>query len=133
MRTRTALTAAAALLAAVALTSCGPGPEAKPKTKPTLSPQDKFLGDIVDHPIHSWDDNGPTQKELVAYPKKWCAGLKEEHSVRYLFDEGDLYPIGWDWGTEQSDAYKVLLLAVDAYCPTYRPQVAKELRESGDY
>lgn len=131
MRTRTALASAGIIVAL--LTGCASS-QAPPKPKPTPA-SDKFLGAIVDHPIHSWDDNGPTQKELLAYPKKWCAGLEEGHSVKYLFssDGADLYPIGWDWGTEKADAHKVLLMAVDAYCPKYRNQVTKELRESGDF
>ncbi|WP_030798924.1 hypothetical protein [Streptomyces sp. NRRL S-337] len=122
------------LTAALLLTACG-GNQDKPKAKPTTPPSDKFLGAIVDHPVHSWDDSGPTQKELLAYPPKWCAALKDGHSVDYLFDptQGRLYPIGVDWGTEKSDANEVLAMAVEAYCPTYRGRVLQELRKGGDY
>ncbi|MFH9248212.1 hypothetical protein ACH4LK_22625 [Streptomyces lydicus] len=132
MHTRTA--AIGALAAALLLTACGSN-QPETKAKPTRDPSDKFLGAIVDHPVHSWDTNGPTQKELLAYPPKWCAGLKDGHSVDYLFGaaQGGLYPIGADWGTKEADAHKVLVLAVEAYCPKYRERVVRELRSSGNY
>ncbi|MFE0376233.1 hypothetical protein ACFW1M_11720 [Streptomyces inhibens] len=131
MHTRTA---AGILTAALLLTACG-STQGKPKSQPTRTPSDKFLGATVDHPVHSWDDSGPTQTELLAYPPKWCAGLKGGHSVDYLLtaSKGDLHPIGMDWGTEKADARKVLVMAVEAYCPKCRSRVQAELRESGDY
>ncbi|MFG3116382.1 hypothetical protein ACGF4C_18460 [Streptomyces sp. NPDC048197] len=134
MHIRTAATAGAITAALLLAAACGGSP-GKSKAKPTTPPSDKFLGAIVDHPIHSWDDHGPTQAELLAYPPKWCAALKQGHSVDYLFGaaQGRLYPIGMDWGTEKADAYRALVMAVEAYCPTYRGRVVQELRASGDY
>ncbi|AOP46094.1 hypothetical protein [Streptomyces lydicus] len=128
-------TAAIAVLAAgLLLTACG-SDQAEQRAKPSRAPSDEFLGAIVDHPVHSWDDKGPTQRELLAYPPKWCEALKQGHSVDYLFSaaQGRLYPIGEDWGTEKSDAYQVLIMAVKAYCPPYHGRVVQELRDSGVY
>lgn len=123
-----------ALTFALLLTSAC-GSQEKPKAEPTRTPSDKFLGAIVDHPIHSWDGNGPSQTELLAYPPKWCAALDQGHSVNYLLeaDDGKLYPIGQDWGTKKADAQQVIVMAVEAYCPKHRERVTQELRSNGDY
>lgn len=133
MRIRTA--AAAAVLLLAALTACGGSdePAAKPKPTRTASPEDKFVAALAEADIPSWKDNAPSYNELHAYPPKWCAALDEGHSVEYLFGESGLYPVGQEWGTKKTDAYKVLVLGVTAFCPEHRKQVTEELRESGDY
>ncbi|GCD46137.1 DUF732 domain-containing protein [Streptomyces paromomycinus] len=124
-------TAVGALTLGLLLAACGT--QEQPKAEPTRTPSDKFLGAIVDHPIHSWDDNGPSQTELLAYPPEWCTALKQGHSVDYLFGKGGLYPIGMEWGTNKEDARQVLIMAVEAYCPQHRERVVQELRSNGDY
>jgi hypothetical protein len=132
MRARTATAALAAVLLLTAGCTGSSGDKAEPA--PTVSKEDKFLADLNDTDITSWNDKRPADEEILLFPEDWCAGLKKGHSVEYLFgDGGGLYPIGSDWGTKKDDAYTVLVLAVTAYCPEHRDAVTEELRESGDY
>ncbi|TVL89792.1 DUF732 domain-containing protein [Streptomyces sp. SAJ15] len=138
MRTRT--TVAAATLAALLLTGCSDSnthdkPKTEPKPTHTVSKQDRFLSAVHDADFASWADKGPTDDELLDYPAQWCEALHSGHSVDYIFSGGGagLYPIGMEWGTKREDANEVLLLAVTAYCPKYRSQVAQDLRASGAY
>jgi hypothetical protein len=50
-----------------------------------------------------------------------------------MLGDGDLYPIGQDWGTEKSDAYQLVLLGVRAYCPKRAGVVTDELKALGEY
>lgn len=133
--------AAAAILAVASLSACGGSQnaaDAKPSTasaSPTVDKAATFLDAVKAAAIESWTDAGPTDEELLEYPDQWCAGLAAGHSVDYLFSmsDGGLYPIGMDWGTEKTDANKVLVLGVTAYCPQYRAQVVKELQATGEY
>ncbi|HEX2656708.1 MAG TPA: hypothetical protein VHU40_00485 [Polyangia bacterium] len=129
-------TITAAGIAALLLTACSSGSPPTAKAKPTpsaTSAEDKFVAAMAKADIKSWEDKGPSYDELHAYPKQWCAGLDEGHSVEWLLGDGGLYPIGEDWGTKIDDARKVLVLAVTAHCPEYRDEVTQELRESGEY
>jgi hypothetical protein len=132
MRVRT-ITAALLLLAALAA-GCGSGGDAKPgatsKPTPTVGPEEKFLTSVHASDFDSWKAKGPTDEELVTYPPQWCAELKAGHSVAFLL-EGDLYPIGTDWGTAKPDAQELVVLGVTAYCPDLRAQATEELRGSG--
>ncbi|MFE7243714.1 hypothetical protein [Streptomyces sp. NPDC057580] len=66
-------------------------------------------------------------------PPEWCLDLKDGHSVDYLFDANEAYPIGPEWGTKRADANELLLLGVSTHCPEYRDQVTEELRATGQY
>jgi hypothetical protein len=140
MHARTTTTALL-LAAAATLSSCGTSTDAKPAAvraaaaKASPAPEQQFLKAVHDVPIASWTTAGPSDAELLTYPEQWCAGLAGGHSAAYLFDmhQGNLYPIGQDWGTAEGDAYKVLVMGVTAYCPKYRSQLLDELRASGDY
>lgn len=137
---RTAATLLATCLLA-ALTACGDSNDDKPASKPTaeasptVSPGDKFLDDVHQAAFDSWLEAAPTDDELLDYPMHWCNELEKGHSVQYVFDvnEGELYPVGMDWGTEKTDANELLLLAVKAYCPELRKQVIEDLRDAGEY
>ncbi|MFE4547302.1 hypothetical protein [Streptomyces sp. NPDC056785] len=50
-----------------------------------------------------------------------------------MLGDGDLHPIGQDWGTQKGDAYELVLLGVRAYCPKHEAPVKDELRTSGVY
>ncbi|MGK3945109.1 hypothetical protein ABK046_42830 [Streptomyces caeruleatus] len=77
----------------------------------------------------------PAINELLALPPKWCAALKDGHSVDWTFSSGGggLYPNGMDWGMVKKDAYRLLVAGVRTYCPDRLDTVTKELRETGEY
>ncbi|MFK4070559.1 hypothetical protein [Streptomyces sp. NPDC029674] len=136
-RTATVLLAACALLT---LTACGThdgtqaAPEASKSTVYKLRPEDQWRQSINAAGITSWtEDAGPSGDELEAMPKDWCKALKGGHSVQWLLGEGGLYPIGEDWGTEKSEAHKLVVLGTEAYCPKLAGRVKAELRETGEY
>lgn len=136
---RTAPVAAVTVfLAALTLAGCGGddtgSTAAKPKSS-TVSKEDEFKTNYDAAFLDSWSDAAkrPTDEEVQAYPPQWCAGLEDGHSVDWLFNDGGLYPIGDTWGTTQADAHKLLVMAVDIYCPGMKPQVTEELRGTGAY
>lgn len=144
MHTRTTTTAASLLTAGLlVLTGCSSGSSTPAKTSPpassspvpTVALRDQFLQQINAANIASWGRHGPSDDELAAYPDQWCAQLAYGHSVAWMFDihQGDLYPLGQDWGTEQADAFKVLVMAVGVFCPDKKPVVLGELRATGNY
>lgn len=132
---------AAILLTAgmLALTGCGAaasGTDAKPGASPTADPSEKFINSIIDAHLDSYADGIPAADELTAFPPQWCSALDAGHSVEWMFDEtngGGLYPVGENWGTEKTDAYQLVVLGVQVYCPKHAAAVKKELRESGAY
>jgi len=133
MRRAIAAVLAAALLAG--LTACGSS-DGKPTVvkaspAPTVNPRGEFLG-----AAHEITFNGaPTDGELLAYPPQWCKGLDAGHSAAWLFDldQGDLYPVGDEWGTVKQDADTLLVAGVKAYCPKNLAALTAELRAAGDY
>ncbi|MFF0138530.1 hypothetical protein ACFYRN_19070 [Streptomyces sp. NPDC005227] len=136
-RTATALLA---LLLAGAAAGCGGGSDDKPETKPTpasvtpsADPLVAFSKAVDKAQLESYATGIPVADELGAFPPQWCAALDDGHSVKWLLGEGDLYPIGQDWGTEKTDAYHLVLLGVRAYCPKHEAEVKDELRASGEY
>ncbi|MGA5069177.1 hypothetical protein ACPB9E_36405 [Streptomyces exfoliatus] len=142
MRRHLTTTLTGALL--LTLISCGTAdnPPATPSDKggseaatarPTTSPEQRLLTDVKAAAFESWKTEGPSDAELTAYPPQWCAEFKGGHGVAYVLDSGTLYPIGQTWGTAKADAQELVVLAVTAYCPEYRDQVTKELRDSGAY
>lgn len=140
MRHTTTATLAVAMAGLLALTGCSSSSGAKPAATasspvPTVPVRDQFLQAINAANIESWGKVGPSDDELAAFPDQWCTQLAYGHSVKWMFDtsQGDLYPIGQDWGTTKTDAYKVLVMAVGFYCPERKKQVLDELRASGDY
>lgn len=144
MRTRaiTITTVTTALLLAT-LTACGgDGGSDKADSKPApatskpaaaVDPATKFLADVHDAAFPSWVDAGPTDSELAAYPPDWCQALDAGHSVAYILDQNDLYPIGQTWGTKIEDAQQLVVLGVTSYCPKHRDAVIAELRDAGAY
>jgi hypothetical protein len=125
------------LLAAVALTLTGcssqddkPTPAA---TAPTITPADRFITSIADAQLASYTGGIPAAAELTVFPPKWCDALEAGHSVEWMLDGTELYPVGETWGTEKTDAYQLVLLGVRAYCPKWEKTVRQELRESGEY
>lgn len=137
MRRTTALLAA---VLAATLTACGGSDsdskaESSPSTSPTykLRPQDQFIQAVNAGEFESWAGGLPTAEELWAFPEQWCTELKAGHSVDWLLGEGDLYPMGENWGTKKPEAQELVVLGVSAYCPELRDQVTAELRESGGY
>lgn len=131
--------AAVVLLAAcLALAGCGGStePAAKSTAKPsptTADPLTVFMSSVTDARFESYADGIPAYQDLEVFPPKWCAALKEGHSVAWLLGDGGLYPVGDDWGTEQGDAYQLVLLGVEAYCPGRAAGVKAELRAAGVY
>ncbi|MET8289502.1 hypothetical protein ABZV80_30325 [Streptomyces sp. NPDC005132] len=83
--------------------------------------------------LESYATGIPVADELGEFPPRWCKALGQGHSVEWLLGEGDLYPIGQDWGTKKADAYQLVLLGVQAYCPKREVVVKAELRELGAY
>ncbi|MET7494332.1 hypothetical protein [Streptomyces sp900116325] len=132
--TTTVLLAAAVLasLAACGSTSDDKTP-AKPKASPSVSKEGKFLDAVHLASWRSWAERQPSDGDLIDFPQEWCDGLGAGHSVKWMFDEGGLYPYGQDWGTQKQEANELLLMGVKAYCPELREQVVSELRDSGAY
>lgn len=133
MRTRTTAALLAAGLLAATLTACGttPEPDAKATSSASPDPEAQYLSRA-----HDIKFNGaPTDEELAEYPPQWCDALTDGHSVEWTFNpsDGNLYPIGQEWGTAQQDAYTLLVAGVHAYCPKHLDAVKDELRESGEY
>ncbi|WP_326771350.1 hypothetical protein [Streptomyces sp. NBC_01445] len=125
-RTATALLAAALL---ASLTACGASEDGKatttPKAKPTISKETRYL-----KAAHEITFNGePSDDELTAFPPQWCDGL----NTGQLLGEGNLYPIGDDWGTVKQDAYTLVATGTKAYCPENFDAVRDELRDAGAY
>ncbi|MFD5795577.1 hypothetical protein ACFWIO_18965 [Streptomyces diastatochromogenes] len=133
--------AATILLAAtLALAGCSSGghTDAKPSPTPTTDPGDKFVMSVIDAHLDSYATGVPAvppANELKQFPPKWCEALEAGHSVKWMLSirGGDLYPVGETWGTEQTDAYRLVLLGVQAYCPRWEKTVRQELRDSGEY
>ena len=132
------------LLAATCLTlaGCSSGGQAKAESKPSASaspspsvdPVVPFMKAVEDADFASYREDGiPAFQDLEVFPPKWCSALGEGHSVEWLLGEGGLYPIGSDWGTARPDAYQLVLLGVEAYCPKRVGQVKEELRGLGAY
>jgi hypothetical protein len=135
MRHRAIAVAAALLLAT--LTACGSDDvsdaTASPSPSTSADPQVAFLASVTAAGFNSWSESQPTDEELVTYPPKWCSEFDADHSVQYVLDDPNLYPIGQDWGTAMPDAQQLVVLAVKAYCPEHRPMVVEELKASGAY
>lgn len=143
MRT-TATTAATVLLctlAVLSLAGCGGGDDASGDGKATASAAPspsssealaaQYLAESQPIPFTS---HRPAIDELLALPPKWCAALKDGHSVEWMYSgSGDLYPNGADWGMVKEDAYQLLIVGVRVYCPDQLGTVTKELRETGEY
>ena len=132
-RTTTALLAA--VLLALAGCSSGTAASSKPSASPsqTMDPVVPFMKSVGAANLASYADGIPAYQELEVFPPKWCAALKEGHSVEWMLGDGNLYPVGEDWGTQKADAYQLVLLGVVAYCPKYSGQVKQELRAAGAY
>lgn len=140
--TTTVLLAVSALFTLAACGSDGSGADdsgqAEPKASKSsdykLNPADQWRQSINDAGITSWtDDASPSTEELEAMPQDWCDALKDGHSVQWLLSDDGLYPIGEDWGTEKSEAQKLVVLGAEAYCPKQVGRVKAELRETGGY
>lgn len=132
--------ATAALLAAtcLALAGCGGSSDtadAKPTPKPTVNRGDTFMASVLAAHLDSYTDGVPAASELKEFPPQWCDALDAGHSVKWMLSitAGGLYPVGESWGTEQADAYRLVLLGVHAYCPKWEKDVREQLRESGEY
>ncbi len=137
-RVTTVLVAVGLSLAAAGCDSSSGKPAAKPSASPSKSadPADKFMQDVTDARLDSWSDKMPlvpARDELTVFPPKWCDALEAGHTVQWILGEGDLYPYGNDWGTVKQDAYQLVLLGTQAYCPKWLPQVRDDLRASGQY
>ena len=137
---RTRHTAAALIVAGLlaALTACGgetDGVAAKAKPTPTVSKEAQFLAAVDKADITSWTTTGPTDAELLDFPQRWCDSLAEGHSADHVLnaDQGLLYPLGEDWGTQRDEANELLVLGVKTYCPDLTDQVTADLRATGSY
>lgn len=134
-------TATTVLAAVLVLAGCSSGSNEPEKPKPSASatpsadPGVKFMSSIEDARLDSYATGIPVTDELSGFPPGWCSALDAGHSVEWMFDmnEGGLYPVGMDWGTEKSDAYELLVLGVKAYCPKHSAVVLEELRAAGAY
>ena len=108
-------------------------PSATAAASPSGDPVVKFMDSVEDAHLASYEEGIPPYQELEVFPPKWCSALDEGHSVTWMLGTGGLYPIGLDWGTEKSDAYQLVLLGAQAYCPKRAGAVRDELREAGAY
>ncbi|MEV8100291.1 hypothetical protein [Kitasatospora sp. NPDC085879] len=137
MRSTTLALATVCLL--VGAVACSPGTSSPAQagsvevSSSSPSRQDQFLTDIHIASIGSWATSAPTGSELLAYPDKWCSALDDGHSVAYILNSNDMYPVGPSWGTKLADAERVLVLAVTDYCPSHRTAVVQELQARGDW
>ena len=134
-RTTTALLAGL-LIAATASCSSGTDASSKPSAPPsqTVDPVVPFMKAVESANLASYADGIPAYQDLEQFPPKWCSALKDGHSVEWMLgDDGGLYPIGADWGTQKADAYQLVVFGVAAYCPKYSAQVKTELRDEGVY
>ncbi|MEI5100316.1 hypothetical protein RB200_19535 [Streptomyces sp. PmtG] len=130
---RTSLALLAACLLAGA-TACGGDdePSTKASAPPTVSKEDRYLAATEEIAFNGT----PSTEELLAYPPQWCKELSAGHGVEWLFDMfdgGNLYPMGDEWGTKKTDANELLVAGVKAYCPENRSAVLEELRTAGEY
>ena len=119
------------LASGLALTGCSnaSAPAAKLSPSPTASKADQYL-----KTAHAITFNGsPSDAALLAFPPKWCEALDAGHSVEWLLGDGNLYPIGNDWGTVKQDADSLVVAATKAYCPANLSAVTAELRAAGAY
>lgn len=133
---RTTIPLVLLLLAGTAACGSSSGtPDEKPSASPTASadPLVKFTRAIDTAELESYATGIPAFQELEVFPPRWCKALDDGHSVEWILGDGGLYPVGEDWGTEKSDAYRLVLLGVDAYCPKHEAGVKADLRESGQY
>jgi len=142
--TTTAATVLLCTLAALGLAGCGSGDDndasgdgkasvsASPSPSSSEALAAQYLAESQGIPFTS---HRPAIDELLDLPPRWCAALKEGHSVEWTFSGsgGNLYPNGTDWGMLQKDAYRLLVSAVRTYCPDRLDTVTKELRETGEY
>ncbi|MEU2730101.1 hypothetical protein ABZ650_20530 [Streptomyces griseoviridis] len=134
-------TAVLLLAAGLALTGCSTGGSASkakaagsPSPTPSADPAVAFMAAVEKADFPSYEDGIPAYQELTEFPPKWCAALKEGHSVEWMLsNSGGLYPIGMDWGTKKADAYQLVLLGSGSYCPEREAVVREELRGLGEY
>lgn len=136
----TATTAVTVLLGAcLALAGCSQSSDNKPSTtpttvsSPTADPGDAFITAVTNAHLPSYADGLPDPAELEAFPPSWCDALDAGHSVTWILDDNSLYPIGATWGTQKNDAYQLVLLGAEAYCPNRAGQVKDDLRAAGQY
>jgi hypothetical protein len=129
----------AATLLLAGTTACGGGggssadPKPSASATPSADPLVKFSKAVDNAALDSYATGIPAYEELGAFPPKWCKALDDGHSVEWMLGDGGLYPVGWDWGTEKSDANRLVLLGVQAYCPKHTAEVKQELRDAGAY
>ena len=141
--TKAAVTVLLCTLTGLGLAGCGDGGDdasgdgkatasASPSPSSSEALAAQYLAESQPIPFTS---HRPAIDELLALPPKWCAALKDGHSVEWMFSGtgGDLYPNGSDWGMVKEDAYQLLIVGVRVYCPDQLDTVTKELRESGEY
>ncbi|MEV5899933.1 hypothetical protein [Streptomyces sp. NPDC052127] len=136
-------TVTALLLSILALAGCSDSggestADAKQSPSPsaTADPADAFMEAVTNTHLDSWSNKMPlvpARDELTVFPPQWCEALEAGHTVQWMLGEGDLYPIGQTWGTEKTDAYHLILLGTQAYCPKWTDQVREDLRASGKY
>jgi hypothetical protein len=139
--TKAAVTVLLCTLTGLGLAGCGSSDDAGGDGKATVSTSPspsssealsaQYLAESQPIPFTS---HRPAIDELLALPPKWCAALKDGHSVQWMYSgSGDLYPNGADWGMVKEDAYQLLIVGVRVYCPDQLNTVTTELRESGEY
>ena len=135
MRRTTVLLAACLTLAGCSDSdgAASPPPAPSVSASPSVDPIVPFMAAVEDARFASYASGIPPFQDLEVFPPEWCTALGEGHSVEWLLGEGDLYPIGEDWGTEKSDAFQLVLLGVKAYCPANVDAVTEELRALGEY
>ncbi|MET7457697.1 hypothetical protein ACWEPZ_37825 [Streptomyces sp. NPDC004288] len=137
MRHTTTVVLLAAGLVLAGCSNSGSSDDAKPAaSSPSADPGDTFISSVIDAHLDSYADGVPAVPpavELKVFPPKWCAALDAGHSVGWMLDGEELYPVGETWGTEKKDAYQLVLLGVRAYCPKRTAQVKAELRDLGAY
>lgn len=104
-----------------------------PSVSPSVDPIVPFMKSIEDARFASYETGIPPFQDLELFPPEWCKALDAGHSVAWMLGEGDLYPVGQEWGTEKSDAHQLVLLGVKAYCPKHADAVTGELRALGEY